>query len=107
MLNIKNILCPTDFSNCSSQALEHALFLEKCCHATLHLFHAIVLHQRDPHNPAFHFPDLKELQEKLKKRARDRMDTDLLASSESQEQVDIQLEEALAKELEGLRDSIS
>lgn len=102
MLSIKNILCPTDFSNCSSQALGHALFLAKHCNAKLHLFHAIVLHQRDPHNPAFHFPDLKELQEKLKKRARNRMDSDLLASCENQEKVDIRLEEAMGVAAENL-----
>ena len=94
MLSIKNILFPTDFSNCASQALEHALFLAKCFNAKLHLFHAIVLHQRDPHNPVFHFPDLDKLHEKLKKTARERMDGDLQASGESQKEVEIVMEEA-------------
>ena len=94
MLNIKNILFPTDFSNCASQALEHALFLAKRCNAALHIFHAIILHQRDPHNPAYHFPDLENLHEKLKKIARDSMDGDLRASVESEKEVDIKMEEA-------------
>lgn len=102
MLNIKNILLPTDFSNCATQALEHALYLAKCCNATLHIFHAIVLHQRDPHNPAFHFPDLQELQGKLKKTARERMDGDLRASSESEKAVDVVMEEAWGISATGL-----
>ncbi len=94
MLSIKNILFPTDFSNCSSQALEHALFLAKCCNAKLHIFHGIVLNRKNPHNPAFYFPDLQELQEKLTKTARDRMDTGLLASSESEKDIDVKFETA-------------
>lgn len=93
MLDIKNILFPTDFSNCAAQALEHALFLAKCFRARLHMVHAIVLHQEDPHNPAYHFPDLKELHEKLKSIARERMGSDLRASGESEKEVDIVMEE--------------
>lgn len=102
MLNIKNILFPTDFSNCASQALEHALFLAKCCNATLHIFHAIILHQRDPHNPAFHFPDMEELQGKLKTIARESMDVNLRASSESEKEVDIRMEESWGISAAGL-----
>jgi len=93
VLDIRNILLPTDFSSCASQALEHALFLAKYFNAKLHLFHAIILHQRDPHNPAFHFQDLKALHEKLKIIVRDSMDGDLRASSESEKEVDIEMEE--------------
>jgi nucleotide-binding universal stress UspA family protein len=74
--------------------MEHALFLAKYCRATLHIFHAIVLHQRDPHNPAFHFPDLNALHAKLKKIAREKMDGDLRASIEGEKEVDIKMEEA-------------
>lgn len=94
MLNIRNILFPTDFSNCASQALEHALFLARYFNAKLHLFHAIVLHQRDPHNPEFHFPDLKALQDQLKKMASDSMDGDLRTSMESEKELDMTMEEA-------------
>ena len=94
MLSINNILFPTDFSNCSSQALEHALFLARHCNAKLHIFHAIVLNRRNPHNPAFYFPNLQELQEKLTQKARDRMDMDLIASSESEKDIDVKFEAA-------------
>jgi len=102
LLNIKNILFPTDFSSCASQALEHALFLAKRCNAALHIFHAVILHQRDPHNPAFHFPDLKELHDKLKRITRDSMDGNLRASSESEKEVDIKMEEAWGVSASGL-----
>lgn len=93
MLNIKNILFPTDFSNCAAQALEHALFLAKQTGASVHLIHAIVLHQEDPHNPAYHFPDPVELQEKLGRVAKEMMHTTLQASSQNNENIDIIVEE--------------
>ncbi len=96
MLNIKNILFPTDFSNCAAQALDHALFLAKRTGATLHTIHAIVLHQEDPHNPAYHFPDPEELQEKLGHAAREKMHTTLEVSREDNRDVDV-----VVKELRG------
>jgi nucleotide-binding universal stress UspA family protein len=89
VLNIKSILFPTDFSKCAAQAMEHALFLAKYFQAKLHIIHAIVLHEEDPHNPAHHFPNPQELHEKLKTLARERMDSDLLACNESEKEVDI------------------
>lgn len=41
MLKIKNILIPFDFSTCSFQALNHAIFLAKRYNSTLHILHAI------------------------------------------------------------------
>ena len=82
--------------------MEHALFLAKYFNATLHIFHAIVLHQRDPHNPAFHFPDVKELRKKMREHARDNMDGNLRASSESKKDVDIKMEEAWGISAAGL-----
>jgi nucleotide-binding universal stress UspA family protein len=96
VLNIKNILFPTDFSRCAVQALEHALFLAKYCRARLHIIHVIVLHQDDPHNPAYHFPDLKELHKKLGDMARESMGSNLRASKENNEEISI-----ITKELRG------
>jgi nucleotide-binding universal stress UspA family protein len=93
VLSIKSILFPTDFSSCASQALEHALFLAKCFNARLHIFHAIILHERDPHNPAFHFPNLEEIRSRLGKVSRDQMGGDLEASIESEKEVDIEMKE--------------
>lgn len=93
MRNIKQILFPTDFSKCAAQALDHALFLAKRLDARLHMIHAIVLHQEDPHNPAFHFPDLPELQEKLGRMALEKMDSVLRNSGERHPELDIVMEE--------------
>jgi nucleotide-binding universal stress UspA family protein len=89
VFHIKNILFPTDFSTCAAQALDHALFLAKRFQSRLHLIHAIVLHQEDPHNPAYHFPDPEDLQEKLGKLARERMGSILEASGEHDKNLDI------------------
>ncbi len=61
MLKIRTILFPTDFSECSRQAFAHALFLAEQHDAKLHLFHAIVLHDDDPANPARRFPGGQDL----------------------------------------------
>lgn len=39
MVNIKTILCPIDFSACSSEALDYALDLARQLKANLHLLH--------------------------------------------------------------------
>ncbi len=61
MLDIRTILFPTDFSPCSRQALGHALLLAEQHQATLHLFHAVVLHEDDPGNPDHSFPGAPDL----------------------------------------------
>jgi len=53
MIQLKNILFPTDFSRCANQALDHAVFIAKKYHANIHKLHAIVLHD--------HFPFLSNL----------------------------------------------
>ncbi len=93
VLNIKNILFPTDFSKCAGQALDHALFFAKYCRAKLHMLHAVVLHQEDPYNPAHHFPDSNEIHEKLKNLARQRMGGESGASNESEKEIDITMEQ--------------
>jgi len=74
MIRIKKILFPTDFYPCANQALDQALFLAKKYGAALHMFHAIVLHQDDPHNPAHHFPNLEEVHDRLRELAQSEME---------------------------------
>ena len=73
MLRIEKVLYPTDFTRCAGQALTHALYLADAYRAELHMLHAIVLHEDDPHNPSHHFPDAKVVYEKLKEIANVRM----------------------------------
>jgi len=75
MIRIKNILFPTDFSKCAHQALSRASILAKSYDATLHMLHATVLHDDDPHNPAFHLPDVDMINTKLRETAIDKMDS--------------------------------
>mgnify|MGYP002527449359 CR=1 FL=1 len=60
MIDLKNILLPTDFSDTSLIATRYAIELSKRFSATLHLWHGI----EDPgaSNPAFDsFPDRKSV----------------------------------------------
>jgi len=41
------------------------------------MLHVIVLHDDDPHTPDYHFPDIGEIQKKLKKIANERMKSDI------------------------------
>jgi nucleotide-binding universal stress UspA family protein len=74
MIRIRKILFPTDFYPCANQALDQALFLAGKYGAELHMFHAIVLHKDDPHNPAHHFPDLDQVYDRLLELARTEME---------------------------------
>lgn len=65
MITMKKILYPTDFSRCANQAFWHALYLSRQYNAELHLFHATVLHDDDPHNPASLFPDIQKIHKQL------------------------------------------
>ncbi len=69
MITIRRILFPTDFSPCADQALDHALALARQYQAEVHLFHAIVLHEDDPHQPAHHLPDVDTLRARLRELA--------------------------------------
>ncbi len=93
MLNVKNILCPTDYSNCASQALEHALYMAKHYRARLHIIHANVLHQDDLPNPANHSPDPKELREQLGNLFTKEIDGDMQEYIQSFEDEVIRIEE--------------
>ena len=43
-MRVDRILYPTDFSSCSRQSLNHALFLGRRYDAELHMLNAVVLH---------------------------------------------------------------
>ena len=64
-MKVQRILYPTDFSDCSAQALDHALFLARRYDAELHMLNAVILHADDPYNPELHFPDGGELIERM------------------------------------------
>lgn len=48
MLELKTILCPTDFSDTSEAALEEALAIGRRTGAAVHVLHAVVLHADAP-----------------------------------------------------------
>lgn len=77
MIKIKKILYTTDFSECSWHVLPQAVYLANKYSAELHMLHAIVLYADDPHNPEYHFPDIDNLFNLLKKNAKERMDYEL------------------------------
>jgi len=60
-MDIKRILFPTDFSEPSNRALDHAIVLAHRFNAELVMLHVEALHAADPNNPNFKFPDLDEL----------------------------------------------
>ena len=82
MIRIERILFPTDFFRCADQALDEALYLARRYGAELHMFHAIVLHAEDPHNPAHHFPDVEAIQARLEELAHTDMEA-VLAEHEA------------------------
>lgn len=47
MIKLKKILCPIDFSECSSYALSYAIDLSAKEHASLYLIHVIETHMSD------------------------------------------------------------
>ncbi len=65
MKKVSKILCPTDFSTNSEQALDYALLLAKKFEAELDMLHAVVLHEADPQNPEHRFPAETDLLESL------------------------------------------
>ena len=77
MIRLRRILFPTDFSASAERALDMALLLAQEFAAELHMLHAVVLHEDDPHDPAHHFPDTAVIHERLEKLADSAM-SDLL-----------------------------
>lgn len=74
MLNIRRILVPTDFSDCSIPALDHAVKLAQDHHAEVHLFHTIVLHDQDHLDTGAAFPDSSKLAAILADYSQNRLD---------------------------------
>lgn len=69
-MDIKRILLPTDFSECSNAALDHALFLAEHFKAGLDLLHVVVLHEIDPWESARDgFPDREDIERRLREMA--------------------------------------
>jgi len=60
-MNVERLLYPTDFSTCSQQALDHALFLARQFDAELHMLNAVILHADDPAAEGLQFPEGGEL----------------------------------------------
>jgi nucleotide-binding universal stress UspA family protein len=87
MLQVRKILLPTDFFPCANQALDHALYLARKYGAQFHMLHAIVLHEKDPHNPAAHVVNLEEIHERLKTLAR----ADMSASLEKRDDAGVEI----------------
>lgn len=54
-MQLRSIFHPTDFSECARRALTVAVYLAVSRRATLHVFHAAVLHEDDP---AFELPEM-------------------------------------------------
>ncbi len=79
MIQLKKILFATDFSRCANQALTHALYLAKKYQAEMHIFHAIILYEDDPHNPAYHLPNVEKIRAQLEEIANTQMIADLEA----------------------------
>jgi nucleotide-binding universal stress UspA family protein len=69
MIQLRRILFPTDFSASADRAFDLALLLAQEFGADLHMFHAVVLHEEDPHNPAHHFPDPGSIHRRLERLA--------------------------------------
>ena len=57
MLNIRKVLFPTDFSECSSRALPQAVRIARQYGSELHILHAVVLHGYDEGSPDHLIPD--------------------------------------------------
>ncbi len=64
-MNVKRILMPTDFSECSDAALDHALFLAGHFDADLDLLHVVVLHNLEAYEAAEAFPAGDEIYSRL------------------------------------------
>lgn len=65
MLRIHKILFPTDFSEASRAALDHALLWTELYDAELVLLHVLSLRTADPFNPEHHFPAPEEFEQRL------------------------------------------
>ena len=83
MVAIKKILLPTDFSDFSNRAFEHAMAWAKRFGADIHMLHIVTVHNFDPFNPELGFPETG-INEQLQKSAEREMDR--IAGSTQQEE---------------------
>lgn len=65
MLRIRKILFPTDFSEASRAALDHALLWAELHDSDLLLLHVLALRTADPFHPEHHFPEPDELEARI------------------------------------------
>ncbi len=72
-LSIPKILFPTDFSDASRVALDHALVWAELHDADLELLHVLTLRTADPFHPDHHFPEPAELLTRLQALAESEM----------------------------------
>jgi len=73
MMEIKNILFTTDFSQCGLKGLDHALYLSRENNADLYLLHIIKTHRHDMIEPMQHVTNAEEIYKQLCKNAVDRL----------------------------------
>ncbi len=73
VLDIRKILMPTDFSDCSKAAFTWALFLAEQLDADLDLLHVVVLHGSDALDPGAQFPDADDIYLRLQQIASSEM----------------------------------
>ncbi len=66
-MRIRRILWPTDFSQCATAALDHALRMASWHHAAIELLHVVVLGDEDPFRPPDRLPDRSEIQRRLRR----------------------------------------
>jgi nucleotide-binding universal stress UspA family protein len=76
MINIKNVLVPTDFSDCAQSAYELALHIAKQFNAKLTVLHARVMFSDDPSTIPADYKDIKQSQEKIDRFLLDRLQKD-------------------------------
>jgi nucleotide-binding universal stress UspA family protein len=73
MLRIQKILFPTDFSEASRAALDHALLWTELYDAELVLLHVLSQRTADPFNPEHRFPAPEEYEQRLRELAESEM----------------------------------
>lgn len=65
MIQIRNILCPTDYSRCSDEALVRALWLAERYGAALHILHVLLPLESDPHSVKHYLPEFGLVQKQI------------------------------------------
>ncbi len=66
-MRIRRILWPTDFSECATAALDHAVRMASWHHAALELLHVTVLGDEDPFRPPDRLPDRRSIHRRLRR----------------------------------------